>query len=326
MCSLHKNLIAATINITTSTSWTAITTGTGPGGLPSAVDIINVQSGATLTVNTGTGVCASITVGGGGNNTNSILFFNSGSQITVSGTLTLSGSGQRLGTVNMTSGGTLICTGFALGANPGTWTPGTGTIQLTATNTLPATVITSFNNLIITSTSVTTTGVAITVGGTFTIQNSGRFIQTFGAAVPGTTKSFNAASIYEWQTGGGGTFPSVAGINFGNLIINTASGNNSAGGNLTNILGNLIITSTTGGSYRLAASTSPTVNIGGNIQINAGLLNFSSGTGAPVVNVTGDIILNGGTLQPATSTGVPLFLLQATGQITEEHLLPVPAQ
>ncbi len=304
-----QHSFAATINITTSNSWTLITTGTGPGGLPGSADVVNVQSGATLTVNTSTGVCASINVGGGGNNTNSILLFNSGSQITVSGILTLSGSGQRLGTVNMTSGGTLICAGFALGANPGTWTPGTGTIQLTATNTLPATVITSFNNLIITSSSITTTGVAITVGGTFTIQNSGRFIQTFGAAVPGTTRSFGASSNYEWRTGGGVTFPSTAGITFGHLIINTAAGNNSAGGNLTTVQGDLIITNTTGGSYRLAATTSPTINITGKIQVDAGTLNFSSGTGAPTVNVTGNVVLNGGILQPAASTGVPVFNL-----------------
>ena len=82
---------------------------------------------------------------------------------------------------------------------------------------------------------------------TFNINGGGKYIQTIGSVVPGTTKNFAAASNYEWQTGGGATFPSVGGISFGNLIINTTSGNNTASGNLTNIQGNLVIANTGSG-------------------------------------------------------------------------------
>src|SRR4029079_13468515 len=66
------------------------------------------------------------------------------------------------------------------------------------------------------------------------------------------------------------------------------------------------------GSYRLASNIgnlSPTVNIGGNLILDAGELDFTNGSGVPTVNVAGDVILNGGTMRPTASggTGVPAF-------------------
>src|SRR5208283_2799201 len=55
---------AATITVGTSTNWSTLTGGSGPGGLPSSADAIVVNTAATLTVNVANAVCASIQLGG----------------------------------------------------------------------------------------------------------------------------------------------------------------------------------------------------------------------------------------------------------------------
>ena len=78
----------------------------------------------------------------------------------------------------MTAGGLLTTGSFAVSGTDATvaiWTPGIGTVILTATNTLPATVFTSFSNLQITS-GITTTGVAIpSVTGTLSVNGGTSF-------------------------------------------------------------------------------------------------------------------------------------------------------
>ena len=146
--------IYATIVITSSVNWSAITIGSGPGGQPSAGDTITVYDGATITVDVASAVCASIGLGttGGGPG---ILAFNPSSQLTVSGGLTLGengGSPGSFGEVVMTNGAILACqslTAYNPNSSPSLWFPGAGTVQLTANNTLPAIVITNFNNLIL---------------------------------------------------------------------------------------------------------------------------------------------------------------------------------
>ena len=131
---------AVTINITANTSWSAISTGSGSGGQPNASDDIIVNgNNVTLTVNVATGVCKSITLGAGGNNNNGILTFNASSQITISGNLILAAISNKSNDVIMTSGGTLICQGLTVNTGTiGSFTSGTGSVQLTATNTLPS--------------------------------------------------------------------------------------------------------------------------------------------------------------------------------------------
>ena len=109
---------AAAITVNSSENWSAITTGSGPGGQPSATDTITITTGATLTVNVANGVCASIQIGStsilGGNGT---LTFDANDQVTVSGAVTI-GSANFLagnGSINMGSGGTLIADSFTVG-------------------------------------------------------------------------------------------------------------------------------------------------------------------------------------------------------------------
>ena len=135
--------LAVIININANTNWSAITTGSGVGGQPNSTDNIIVLRGATLTVDVGNGQCASIQLGrdtgGVGQRGNGTLLFNAASQVTVSGIVTLgdnTNGGNRTGSITMTAGGTLILTGFTVNVF-GAWTPGNGTVELSATNTLP---------------------------------------------------------------------------------------------------------------------------------------------------------------------------------------------
>src|SRR6185369_3279983 len=106
------------------------------------------------------------------------IVFSNGSQLTVSGQVIVGAAGNtnRRGSLNMTSGGTLICTGIAYYETP-LFTPGTGTIVLTASNTLPASVFNSFNILTISggtttiSSNLTANTLTTNPGGVLEMQN-----------------------------------------------------------------------------------------------------------------------------------------------------------
>jgi autotransporter-associated beta strand protein len=213
--------------ITVDTNWSAITGGSGTGGAPNASDTITVEKGATLTVDVATAAVGTLTIGshsgGAANRGNGILLFNAGAQVTVSTSVDLGGTGGETATITMTSGGTLITPQFHVTAGAGaiTFTGGTGTIELTADNALPA-ALASFNNLIVDSGTTTTLGAstavhtitgagAVTDNGTaqtFTVNNS--TADTFAGTFTGTnlsladtgsnTLALNAASTYSGTT------------------------------------------------------------------------------------------------------------------------------
>ena len=87
------------ITITSSTSWSLITTGTGPGGQPSAADTITINPGATLTVDVPNATSGAITDSGTlALNTNIAATIGS---LTGSGNVTLaSGSSLSVGSDN----------------------------------------------------------------------------------------------------------------------------------------------------------------------------------------------------------------------------------
>ena len=150
-------------------TWTS--SGGGCGTYPGASfagDTVTILSGFTVTMNvTPANSIASLQIGGTtAGSGNGALTFNSGNTLTATGAVTI-GNGGRQGSINMTSGGTLSA-GSLIVNNAGTWTPGTGTVVLTATNTLPNSFFTSFNNLTINA-GTTTLGAGLTVGGTLTI-------------------------------------------------------------------------------------------------------------------------------------------------------------
>ena len=169
--------LAVIININANTNWSAIATGSGVGGQPNSTDNIIVLRGATLTVDVGNGQCASIQLGrdtgGVGQRGNGTLLFNAASQVTVSGIVTLgdnTNGGNRTGSITMTAGGTLILTGFTVNVF-GAWTPGNGTVELSATNTLPTQLNASgYNNLTVNGAGTTTSlSGTVTVAGALNV-------------------------------------------------------------------------------------------------------------------------------------------------------------
>jgi hypothetical protein len=143
------------------------------GTTPQPTDTVLIRGGNTVTMNT-IATVASLQVGSTTGNNTSTLQFAAGSQLTVNGTVILSGNnGNRGGVTNMTAGGTLIVNAspaFDLGSGTVSWVPGAGTVILTATNALPysAGVFDSFNHLSIAS-GITTLGGNTTITGNLTV-------------------------------------------------------------------------------------------------------------------------------------------------------------
>jgi len=221
LCATHA--LAATVTLNANTNWSAIITGSGAGGQPSSADNIIVTRGATLTVDVANGQAASIQLGldsgAPGQRGNGTLLFNAGSQVTVAGIVTLgdnTSGGARQGSIDMSSGGRLVLAGFAVNVL-GAWTPGTGTVELTATNTLPSTAgIGTFNNLVITA-GTTTLGQNTTVSGNIVV--NGTLAGTNTVTLNGTntsidgTGSVTASGTWSISTGAK-SIPSTANLSF----------------------------------------------------------------------------------------------------------------
>jgi autotransporter-associated beta strand protein len=184
----------------------------GGNPVPTATDAVIIRDGVTLTVNVTNAACASMQINSGGNSTASLAFALSGSpSLTVTGKVTVGqlGNTNREGRITFTSGSTLECGSLSLGSvatqtsslimaaggylkvngaltafSGSTFTRGTGTVELTATNTLPSSIFTSFNNLII-SGGTTTTGVALTAAASLTVKSASTF--SVGHAVTAST-------------------------------------------------------------------------------------------------------------------------------------------
>src|SRR6185312_11703088 len=125
-------------------------------------DIASIQGGHLITIDNTGAVCAAL--GGSGTGTGTwLVTFNPGSVLTVTGLVTI-GDAVNVGSIDMMNGGTLRTGGFAIGVEGAIWTPGSGTVELTATNTLPATFLSLFNNLTI-SAGTTTAAADLTING-----------------------------------------------------------------------------------------------------------------------------------------------------------------
>lgn len=266
-----------------SLNWSALTTGSGTGGAPSSSDTITLFGGATLTVDIANAVCGSIQLGSssGGQPGSGNLVFNAGSQATVSGTVTVgvSGGSSSYGTVTMTSGGTLICQNLAVGAMAGdSWSPGAGIVQLTANNTLPTTVITNFNALII-SAGTTTLGTSLMVNN-FTLN---------GGTLAGSC-SVLVSNVFSWT---GGTITGVVQCN-GTGTIGTGVAKFLQGGQLINAGTLNWKDNLTTGNATAPASTLITNQPGATINLTAGYGTLNGGgTGTRTIANNGSITMTG---------------------------------
>jgi len=147
-------------------------------------------------------------------------------------------------------------------------------------------------------------------GGTY--QHSQAFA---GATIP--TCTWNITSTCEILDISGSTPPSGLSQSFGNFIWNcgtSQSGTCNLNGVLTTIKGNFTINNIgTNKTLQLATTTSPTINITGNVVMNANgtdLLQFGTG-GSATINVGGDFTISGGKLLMSGAAGSPT--LNVTG-------------
>lgn len=277
-----------------------------PGGtVPNSLYEVTIKEGTTVTVDIPNAECQSLTIGlgtgtatiafttagnpgltvyndlviGGSGATNRLgsLVLQNGSTLTA-GTLHLGGTGgtPAPGTVNMSAGGTLEVNSFQVNNSSGTWTPGTGTVKLLSTNTLPSSVITSFNNLIL-ETGTTTTGVTLpSLSGGLTIGAGATFLLNHNV---GSTTGPSSLNLYC----GGTSLSSISGsgtLKLGGNIDVTNLGIGTLGASITcpmDLNGNRTLNVEDDGS------TSPDLSISGVI----------SGSGGITTNGEGKIVLTG---------------------------------
>ena len=255
-------------------NWSSPATWTTCGGVvPLAADSVKITGAFTVTVDVSNAVAASIQVGGAPGTGTATLVFNSGSQLTVSGSATLGGTTTTTnGTIDMTNGGRLIAGSLALSvtANTKTWTPGTGTVELTAANTIPATIFTSFHHLTITA-GTTTFGAALAVTGNLTITSGTLSANNFNLGVGGNWTNNASTTAFTAGTGTvtfnsttaqtiGGTFATA----FNNLTIANTASIVTLGVN-TSIAGNLSVSS---GTFDLAGFTANRASAGGTLTVS----------------------------------------------------------
>ncbi|MCX6229932.1 MAG: CHRD domain-containing protein [Bacteroidetes bacterium] len=259
-----------------------------PDGLPASTDAVTLIQGQTVNVDITTAVCAALNLSPTGAGTATLQFTN-GSKLTASGIVTLgqSGNTNRIGALNMTNSGTLSCQGLALGnAGANTFTPGTGKIELTANNTLPSTIFTSFNNLTING-GTTTAGIGLTITGNMTITSG-----TFAAS----TYLHNIAG--DWTNNG--TFTQgTSTINFnGTNSLQTISGSSTSTFywlKVTKGAQDRILEAT--GLIGLSAPSNPLIITSGTFKLSSAstIAPFTSNAGA-VIPATGGFWNNGGTI------------------------------
>jgi len=245
------------------------------GTFPVAGDIVIIERGYTVTINTNS-ACATLQVGSpgiDGGNDYGAIDFNGAYTLTVSGNSTFGGNGStaRTGTITFSSG-SVFNTGSLNVGNPNggtraagiidmgaggtmnigggiavttvsgnSWSPGAGTVIMSATNNLPSTLFTTFNNLTVSS-GTTTLGTGLTINGNLSITGggltsgtnnltiAGNFTNT-GTFNPGTAtvtfnksgaQSFNVSNFYNLTLAGSGTKSFTAGTIIANaLVINT---------------------------------------------------------------------------------------------------------
>lgn len=349
--------VGSTITTGGSGNWSStISNRPWPGGIvPKAWDRVLIKNGHTVTVDINNAACASIELCSGGgianlnfsgtspsltvfnnidiggpvnNNRTGIITFTSNA-ILSAGSLSLNKNlnGTSYSEINMTAGGTLQTGSFIIGGTGTTalWIPGAGTVQMTATNTLPATIFTDFNNLQI-NTGTTTTGVAIaTLKGSLTVIAGATFV--LNHPVGATTAP--TITILEWgQAGssltGSGTLTLGGPVNV-NYVANGsidakisvllalgATRTFTVAGDGATITTGLTVSSVIGGSaLGIAKSGAGTMALSGTntftggTTLNTGSLNINNsqalGTVAGTFTINGGLINNtsGGTLTTA---------------------------
>ena len=264
-------------------------------------DAATISGGNNITVDVSNAICASLLNNNGGVG-NSILLFNAGSHLTVSGLFTIGGNVTHKLSIDMTNGGILTMSTFTL-ISTLTWTPGLGTVEITATNTLPATFFTSFNNLTITA-GTTTTGVGLTINNHLSIADGATFsLGAFALTVTGTTTVGSGTSgNLTVSSATGATFTGLVTINAGAVWNNSGNAAIIFQGGITNngtfTAGSGIQTFNTNaqaltGTFSIPSVTVTAVTLTNNNTLSVTTNLTGSGTLAQAANATLNIVFTG---------------------------------
>lgn len=159
--------------------------------MPSAQDTVTITGTHSIRVNLPGAACASASLVPAKNNSTVVLSFATNATLTVQGSVVVGGSGSKRGKIDMTAGGTLTAGSLVLGNTASLWVPGAGTVELTGNNTLPASVFTTFNQLVLRG-GTTTMPVPASVSGSLSIGPSGSASVSVGN---GVTVSVNRLSL-----------------------------------------------------------------------------------------------------------------------------------
>ncbi len=304
----QQRFAVANGNWNSTATWSTSSGGAPGASVPVAGDAVTIERNFTVNI-TADAACASLQLAGTATNNGGLITFAAGTiTLAVSGNIQLgnSGNNQRDGTItfqsgsivsagsiglggtgggagqgiiNMTAGGTLSVSGaITVNAGSGTWTPGTGLVQLSGTTTLNA-PFTSFNNLTING-GTTTLGAGIALTGDFT-NNGGTF--TPGA----NTVTFNG-------TGAQAINGTASTQTFNNIVVNKASGALSVSGSTTTL--NTAAFTLTLGIF----NAPPTMSTTGTVTLTAGT--FTAGANLNIGGTTTNFTNNGATFTPGSGT------------------------
>jgi type IX secretion system substrate protein len=271
-------------------NWSSTTSWVG-GMVPGSGDNVTIVGNSTITVDINNAACATLIINSATNNqTGTLSFLNTSSVLTVSGNVTIGGTGNRQGSIDMTNGG-ILQIGGAVTLGSHMFTAGTGTVEYTGANPTIASLV--YQNLRFSGTGTAGAGGTLTIQGNLT--NTGGGTLDFGGnnvILSGTTATNNIAgftttgSVSMTKTAGTAFF--TGNVNGTNLVINGAGGTLNLGP---------VLTHTFSGNWTRTAGTlmggSSILKIAGN----------ASGTGAAFTAGTSTVEYNGAgprTVAPVT--------------------------
>jgi len=287
----------------TPVTWATPSVAQGYPGQNNSTANVTIWNGNTVTFNSPIGpTIASLQIGSTTDGTSGSLVFNNNRTLIVAGAVTIGNLGtSSSGAVTMTNGGTFSLNSIVV-SNPtgSSFTPGTAaatdTIQFNATNTLPTTVFTSFNNIAF-SGGTTTAAVGFSavgsviinagatfVAGSFTHNVGGNWVNNGGTfTATGSTIDFNGVAA---NSAINGTAPSQA---FNNIVVDKTGFTLNAAATLTTSL-------TVSGTLTVLNGTFNMQNAGSNVF--AGLVTVNGGatwnnTGNSAVNIQNGITCAG---------------------------------
>ncbi|MEN9571538.1 MAG: hypothetical protein RL172_2769 [Bacteroidota bacterium] len=277
---------------------------TWDAGIPTAADDAIIGNGLTVSIEATGAVCNNLTIGTGDETSSGAILFVGTSGLTVTDNITLGDIAGATGTITMDAAASLTC-GRVTEGDPGfsgIYETNFGTITFTGTFTLPYNLF-QFNNLVITSGTVSTGGRNLPIEGDLTISNTGTLDLKENTAnrntIAGTLSIINSATL---RIGGGGTIPA----NFNTHVISSTStieyygvSQTVATLNSSQNYGNLVIA----GSGLKEVNGS--IGVAGNLTVSAAIFSVNTFT-ANRTSAGGTLtVANGATLRIAGNGTLP---------------------